>query len=83
MDNGMANIDILPASDADRDQWRLLRQELWPDCAAQKHALEIQQILDSEGVVFVADHDQAGIVGFAEISIRRDHVEGAVCSLVP
>ena len=79
----MAHTEIRPAVNADRDSWRLLRQELWPDCPAQRHALEIQQILASEGVAFVADWRQAGIVGFAEVSIRRDHVEGAASSPVP
>ena len=74
---------IRPAADSDRDHWQALRQELWPDCPAERHALEIRQILASEGVVLVAHDREAGLVGFAEISIRRDHVEGAAASPVP
>ena len=41
------------------------------------------QLLKSEGVVFVAENDQAELIGFAEVSLRQDHVDGASISPVP
>jgi aminoglycoside 6'-N-acetyltransferase I len=41
--------------------------------------LEIQQLTANEGVgvVFVAERKLGSLCGFAEVSIRRDHVDGA------
>ena len=44
-----------------------MRRALWPDCSEHKHRLEIRQLLDSDGVVFVAENDQGKLVGFAEV----------------
>lgn len=74
---------IRNATSRDRDQWLIMRKALWPDCSDNKHTLEIEQILSSQGVVFVAEHEDAGLIGFAEISIRNDHVEGASISPIP
>jgi aminoglycoside 6'-N-acetyltransferase I len=41
------------------------------------------QLLDSSGVVFFAEDEQASAVGFAEVSLRRDHVDGASICPVP
>lgn len=60
-----------------------MRRALWPDCPAQKHALEIEQVLKSEGVVLVAEDGRGELVGFAEVSLRRDHVDGATICPVP
>jgi aminoglycoside 6'-N-acetyltransferase I len=62
--------------------WAKLRYSLWPDCPPERHALEIQQHLASEGLVALA---RAGneTVGMAEVSIRRDHVEGTTITPVP
>ena len=79
----MQNMTIRFAAPQDRDQWLLLRRELWPDCPEHKHQLEIDQILSSQGVVFIAERDTSELVGFAEISIRHDHVEGASINPIP
>lgn len=71
------------ATPQDRDRWLILRRELWPDCPEHKHQLEMDRILSSQGAVFVAEHPDIGLVGFAEISIRHDHVEGASINPVP
>lgn len=63
--------------------WLRLRRALWPECPAQKHEREIGQLLQSDGVVLVAEDDQSNLVGFAEVSLRRDHVDGATISPVP
>jgi aminoglycoside 6'-N-acetyltransferase I len=43
----------------------------------------MNQLLKSDGVVFVAQDDQAKLVGFAGVSLRHDHVDGASISPVP
>ncbi|MDZ7651579.1 MAG: aminoglycoside 6'-N-acetyltransferase [Burkholderiaceae bacterium] len=56
-------------------QWLPLRHALWPDTARAEHASEAAAILRSgEMAAFVAMTDEA--VGFAEASLRRDHVNG-------
>ena len=79
----MQTVTIRFATPQDRDQWLILRRELWPDCPEHKHQLEIDHILSSQGVVFIAEHNDIGLVGFAEISIRHDHVEGASINPIP
>ena len=60
-----------------------MRRALWPDCSPERHLLEIQQLtVPGDGaVVLVAERDKSGLCGFAELSVRHDHVEGA--SAVP
>jgi aminoglycoside 6'-N-acetyltransferase I len=43
----------------------------------------MNQTLSSDGIAFVADHKDAGLVGFAEVSLRHDHVNGASITPVP
>jgi aminoglycoside 6'-N-acetyltransferase I len=74
---------IRPAQPQDKAAWLRLRRLLWPHCPNQKHELEITQVLDSHGVVFVAEDQQGALIGFAEVSLRRDHVDGATISPVP
>ena len=74
---------IRTATDQDREQWLILRKTLFPDCPDYKHKMEMEQILSSEGETFVAERENIGLIGFAEISIRNDHVEGASISPIP
>jgi aminoglycoside 6'-N-acetyltransferase I len=76
------HIAIRTASPEDRDEWVRLRWELWPDCPAERHSLEMVQILGMPGMVALAFVDQK-LTGFAEVSVRSDHVEGTVSSPVP
>ncbi len=75
-------IEIAAARSQDAAEWARLRYALWPDCPPERHALEIEQLLASDGVVALAKAD-GEIVGFAELSIRRDHVDGTSASPVP
>jgi aminoglycoside 6'-N-acetyltransferase I len=77
-----APVHFRPALEPDRPQWLRLRHELWPDCPADRHAIEISQLLQSAGVVAVAEIDGT-LAGFAEVSLRHDHVEGTRSSPVP
>lgn len=63
----------------DRAEWVRMRYALWPDCSPERHQLEIQQLTAhaGAGVVFVAEREDSSLCGFAEVSIRHDHVDGA------
>jgi hypothetical protein len=56
-----------------------MRYALSPDCSAERHQLEIQQLAAAEdgGVVLVAVRENGSLCGFAELAIRHDHVDGA------
>ena len=62
---------------------RATHTALWTHCSDDKHDLEMDQLLKSEGAVFLADDTEGNVIGFAEISLRHDHVDGASISPVP
>ncbi|MCA1659309.1 MAG: GNAT family N-acetyltransferase [Verrucomicrobiaceae bacterium] len=74
---------IRKAKDADREEWFRMRTELWPDSTGDRHELEIEQLIESGGVVFVAEGEGGALRGFVEVSIRRDHVPGASSTPIP
>lgn len=76
-------ITVRKAGSSDRDEWMGLRKALWPECPENRHELEIDQILSGSGIVLVAESSSTGLVGFAEISIRTDHVEGTTITPIP
>lgn len=75
--------EIRKVKETDRDEYMRMRMSLWPECAVERHELEIGMILSSSGVVFVAEVSESNLAGFAEISIRGDQVEGSTESPVP
>src|SRR5687768_10546081 len=74
--------EIYVAGAGDAEGWARMRCALWPECSAERHVLEIAQLLESEGVVALAKVD-GELAGFAEVSIRVDHVEGTSAAPVP
>lgn len=79
----MPTVQIRKAQAGDRDSWLKMRHSLWPECSDRKHVLEMGQLLKSDGVVLVAEDSQGALVGFAEVSLRQDHVDGASICPVP
>lgn len=73
----MRQFEVRWANEDDRQTWLQLRRALWPDCAEETHRVEVDQALASGGGALLAHHTQSGAVGFAEISLRHEHVEGA------
>ena len=65
------------------DDWGRLRQALWPHAGEHELRREAAAILDhpDEGIAFIARDEHAAAIGFAEASLRRDHVNG--CSTSP
>jgi aminoglycoside 6'-N-acetyltransferase I len=63
------------------DDWSLLRHRLWPDASLGEHRAELQDLSDNE-VGFMA-YDLAGVaIGFADVSLRQDYVNGCDTSPV-
>jgi aminoglycoside 6'-N-acetyltransferase I len=79
----MSALRIRQAQPDEKASWLHLRRLLWPRCSEQKHKLEMEQLLQSGGAVFLAENDRAELMGFAEVSLRQDHVDGASISPVP
>jgi chloramphenicol 3-O-phosphotransferase/RimJ/RimL family protein N-acetyltransferase len=77
------HVHVRPAAAADEPALLRLRHALWPDCPPERHALELAQFRASPGVTMVAEASDGEPVGFVEISIRHDHVEGTTATPVP
>jgi aminoglycoside 6'-N-acetyltransferase I len=75
------NATLRIAKAGDRTGWEQLRSRLWPECPLERHRLEIEQLLAGSGVVALANVGKE-LVGFAEVSVRVDHVEGTTSSPV-
>lgn len=76
------NATVRVAKVEDQAGWARLRSQLWPGCPPERHRLEIDQLIASKGLVAIACL-QGEVVGFAEASIRVDHVEGTMSAPVP
>lgn len=68
------------AQTEDAPAWLALREKLWPDVG---NAVEVAEYfaLSQDGVVLLAERG-GEVVGFAELSVRRDWVEGSTSSPV-
>ncbi|MBE7494544.1 MAG: GNAT family N-acetyltransferase [Verrucomicrobiaceae bacterium] len=76
-------MEVRPVAIADGDKWTALRSLLWPDAsnsADVRHYFQRAKPLD--GITFVAESPEGMLCGFAELSIRREYVEGATTTPV-
>ncbi|MEZ5557612.1 MAG: GNAT family N-acetyltransferase [Pseudomonadales bacterium] len=75
---------IVPISDAHIEAWLHLRRQLWPHCTDSEHRSEMDQFLGdaSRFAQFICLDEQGAPMGFAEASIRSDHVNGTRSSPV-
>jgi aminoglycoside 6'-N-acetyltransferase I len=67
---------VRPASEEDFAGWLPLRMALWPHGAEQDHLREMRDLLISDGIVLLAEDDDGRVSGFAELSVRREYVDG-------
>src|SRR5215471_6410344 len=71
----MMEVSVRNVAASDAAAWKALRSELWPD-GADDHAAEIAMFfagtLEEPTAVLMAESAEGTIVGFAELSIRRD-----------
>jgi len=73
---------VTQASAGDFADWLALRNALWPHAAAENPDEMAAILADANLVAFIARDEGGGPVGFAEASIRRDHVNGCDTSPV-
>lgn len=76
---------IRPSTAADLETWTALRAALWPDCAYAQHLEEAKALLAAGGAEAIALLDvseDACARGFAEATLRHDHVNGCETSPV-
>jgi aminoglycoside 6'-N-acetyltransferase I len=66
---------IRPVTATDSNDWRRVRQALWPDGTAAQHQRDIDRYLSGDrrepAPVFLAFDANSQVVGFAELSIRN------------
>lgn len=77
-------VAIEVCSDSTHAGWLALRQALWPDTSAAEHLAEMKACCDDPERYgqFLAVLENAGAIGFAEASLRRDYVNGTDSSPV-
>jgi aminoglycoside 6'-N-acetyltransferase I len=75
-------IRVTQANADDVVDWLTMRNALWPHAAAENLDEMTALLASSEQAAFVARDDGGRPVGFAEASIRRDHVNGCHTSPV-
>lgn len=68
----------------DQPGWLALRQQLWPHCTRQEHLAEMASLLAArKRFAQFVEYDDAGVpLGFIEIALRTDYVNGADSSPV-
>lgn len=78
------NWSVRQAQAGDVAAWADLRQALWPEQDASRHARDIEQMLASatRTVAFLALDAAGGALGFAEATVRVDYVNGTESSPV-
>src|SRR3954464_1115477 len=76
----MADIDRCSAEYL--PQWVALRFDLWPGEDQASMAAEAPAILAHPGRLVLVAREAGTVIGFAEASIRRDHVNGCETSPV-
>lgn len=65
------------------DAWLALRSALWPTCPLEEHRVEMREILASPyHTAFMARGLDGAFVGFAEVALRHDYVNGCESSPV-
>lgn len=79
----MPDFQIRAATSTDDEAWSRLRAALWPDCSIERLDLERELYRRSPGVIALAVDGDDHAFGFAEVSIRREHVTGSRDDVVP
>ncbi len=75
---------VVPISKTHADAWIHLRKKLWPDCTDARHRSEVKQFLrkPSKFAQFFFLDVRGNPVGFTEVSIRSEYVNGTETSPV-
>jgi aminoglycoside 6'-N-acetyltransferase I len=73
--------EVRDPADAD---WLEMRLRLWPDHDAEEHLADMERTVGDSArfVTFLAESNESGAVGFAQVSIRTDYVNGTTSTPV-
>jgi aminoglycoside 6'-N-acetyltransferase I len=71
---------VVRAAAADHQDWAALRRGLWPDADDGDIAHMLKE--PARFAAFIARETDASAIGFAEVSLRHDHVNGCETSPV-
>lgn len=76
-------MNIRPVRSGDRDTWLRMRHQLWPEEASEHREEVLAYFADQSTTLrtFVAEGEDAELIGFLEASIR-EYAEGCVSSPV-
>lgn len=83
MSEGVSQIVTAGARHVER--WALMRAALWPEGSIAEHREEILDLLrqgDGKGVTLLALNAQDEAIGFVEVALRHDYVNGCETSPV-
>ncbi|MES5098825.1 aminoglycoside 6'-N-acetyltransferase [Agrobacterium sp. BA1120] len=74
---------IVQADETSLDDWERLRFLLWPQTSFSGHRAELNQFLSSpeKQAAFIVYSEVGGAIGFAEVCLRYDYVNG--CNTSP
>jgi aminoglycoside 6'-N-acetyltransferase I len=75
---------IEQCTSVEQEGWLHLRQQLWPHCAREQHLTEMSSFCKrpERFAQFVAYAGSGQAVGFIEVAVRTDYVNGTVLSPV-
>ena len=73
-----------PCTSIDQPGWLALREQLWPHCSRDKHLAEMSSFLAAPArfAQFVEYDASNHALGFVEVSLRSDYVNGTSSSPV-
>jgi aminoglycoside 6'-N-acetyltransferase I len=71
-------MQIKRCTSADDESWLALRNELWPDVSQAEHRQEVDDLFRDgyRYAVFLCRAATGDAMGFAEVSLRNDYVNG-------
>ncbi len=71
-------MQIERCTSAEDETWLALRRELWPDLSQAEHRVEVDRLFRDgyRYAVFLCRADTGETMGFAEVSLRTDYVNG-------
>ncbi len=84
MQHSGKSFSIMPMAATDAKDWVAMRTALWPEGDAAEHAAEIMDLLakPDQRLNLIARDRDGTTLGFAEVSVRHDYVNGCITSPV-
>ena len=73
---------IRKAEEKDLQSLATLAMELWPDNSAEEMRADLKTIMEKEDAAFFLLFVEGRVIGFAQVSLRQDYVEGTETSPV-